>query len=203
MQTHDFLRELHRRLRPRGYFEVGVFRGHSLSMAACPAVGIDPAPQVQVDLGPNARVVQLPSDAFFALEPEALRDLVPQPLDLALIDGLHHWEQALRDVRNVWPWMSHGGLIVLDDVLPREQAEAGPKPVTAAWAGDVWKVVDILRAAHVPLTLVDTQPTGCALVATHVRAPEFAAVAPTADLPDWVLHRWGAVAPDKVLEALA
>jgi len=49
---HEFLAELHRRLQPRTYLEIGVQHGYSLALAGPDTVtiGIDPEPCVSVDL---------------------------------------------------------------------------------------------------------------------------------------------------------
>ena len=48
----ELLSELHRVLEPRSYLEVGVRHGKSLELASCPAVGVDPVPELTVELGP-------------------------------------------------------------------------------------------------------------------------------------------------------
>jgi hypothetical protein len=87
------------------------------------------------------------SDAFFAAEP-----LFP-PYDLVFIDGLHTFEQVVRDFSNVL-LRTHGrSVIILDDTVPdsvyaaipdlpaarRHAAAAGC--TSASWQGDVYKTL--------------------------------------------------------------
>ncbi len=52
------LAAIHKALKPRCYLEIGVGQGHSLALAKCPAIGVDPRPDVTVALGPQARVLR-------------------------------------------------------------------------------------------------------------------------------------------------
>jgi hypothetical protein len=62
--------------------------------------------------------------------------------------------------------MADTGVVVLDDVLPRNGLEAARDRKTEPWTGDVYKVVEILRRRRPDLVvlLVNTEPTGTAVV---------------------------------------
>jgi hypothetical protein len=63
-------------------------------------IGVDPiAPsgEVAAALGPDIRYYQTASDDFFA---EQAENLDAPGLDFAFIDGLHTYDQSLRDVEN-------------------------------------------------------------------------------------------------------
>jgi SAM-dependent methyltransferase len=158
----EVLKQLHDSLRPRKYIEIGVRFGHSLALARCPALGIDPAPEVQLELPPEARVVKATSDAFFEA-PEA--DL--GPIDLAFIDGMHLFEFVLRDFMNLERQGSPTSLIVLDDIFPNHGRQASRIRETEVWTGDVWKIVPCLRQFRPDLVLVpiNCAPAGLLLVA--------------------------------------
>jgi hypothetical protein len=186
MRRHEFLGHLHRVVAPRNYLEIGVSDGRSLTLAGVPAIGIDPAPKVKTQLGPDAKVVRATSDAFFArADPlEHLRNerrsfqdrLLGRPpvarahgsatLDLAFIDGMHLFEFALRDFMNVERHASWTSVIVFDDVLPRDVDEAARDRHTKFWAGDVFKIIDVLRRYRPELVILpaDTAPTGTLVV---------------------------------------
>jgi SAM-dependent methyltransferase len=101
------LEQLHEELVPSSYLEIGVWRGESLGLARCPAVGIDPRPELSVGLASDVRLFECTSDEFFERHAAgALRG----PIDLAFIDGLHHFENALRDFMNVERRASPSGL---------------------------------------------------------------------------------------------
>jgi SAM-dependent methyltransferase len=164
LTTLEALAKLHIRLAPRGYLEVGVRHGASLALASCPAVGIDPMPEINRPLGTNCRVVETTSDEFFENE---VTSLLPAPLDLALIDGMHRFEFALRDFMNIEQRSHAGTLVVLDDIFPNHPAQAERERRTRVWAGDVWKLWRCLSMLRPDLLLfpLDTAPTGLLLVA--------------------------------------
>lgn len=163
---HDFLRSLHELLRPATYLEIGVQTGRSLAQAlpTTYAVGVDPAPIIGVPvIGPNIIYPQT-SDAFFA-GPRAAQHA---PYDLAFIDGMHLVEYALRDFIGVEAHARPDGrtVAVFDDVLPYSADIAGRTPLPGDWAGDVWKITQILEQARPDLTLilVNVAPTGLLVV---------------------------------------
>lgn len=162
MTRHQFLAQLHKLLQPRGYLEIGVHQGDSLVLAECPALGVDPNPVLRRHLRPNERVAMGTSDHVFAnADQEALGTI-----DLAFIDGMHLFEFALRDFMGVEQWANSRTVVVFDDVLPRNQAEAAREQCPGDWTGDVWKVTNILHSYRpdLKLELVDTQPTGLLVV---------------------------------------
>jgi hypothetical protein len=161
------LRELHRLLRPRTYLEIGVDEGRAMALALPEtlAIGVDPSPCLEVELPASARVFGECSDSFFARhDVGALFDGLG--IDLAFIDGLHLFEQALRDLANVGRHLAPGGCVVLHDTLPYSLVMAQRERTTQKWTGDVWKVVECLRRERPDLSLVtlDVPPTGLTLV---------------------------------------
>lgn len=217
VSRHEFLTELHILLQPRGYLEVGVQHGLSLRLAECPSIGIDPAPQIQVPLSPQATVERCTSDEYFAAANFAvpLGARLPFPaLDLAFIDGMHLYEYALRDFIGVERLSHAGTVVVFDDVLPRNQHEAARNQCPGDWTGDVWRVEPILRAWRPDLyvMLVDTQPAGVMVVynldpASTVLADEYDEILrhwPLEDVtvPESVLIRGQAIPPEVALTQL-
>ena len=79
---------------------------------------------------------------------------------------MHLSDFALRDFINIEPYMADTGVVVLDDVLPRNGLEAARDRKTEPWTGDVYKVVEILRRRRPDLVvlLVNIAPTGTAVV---------------------------------------
>jgi hypothetical protein len=186
VQRHEFLRTLHRVTAARNYLEIGVNDGRSLALSRVPSIGIDPAFKVTVGLRGDVHLVKQTSDAFFAgRDPLGHLKSARNPLknlrkgrppfghytggtklDLAFIDGMHHFEYALRDFMNVEKHSRWGSVIVLDDMLPRDVDEAARDRHTKYWAGDVYKVIPVLRKYRPDLLVVpvDTAPTGVAVV---------------------------------------
>jgi predicted O-methyltransferase YrrM len=160
---HEFLSELHQRIQPRRYLEIGVQFGSSLRLAlpTTQAIGIDPAPLCAP--APNTRIFPVTSDEFFAqVTPETLA----HPLDFSFIDGMHLIEYALRDFINCEERSAPTGIIALDDVLPYSPDIAGREPLPGDWAGDVWKLWPILTKwrPELKITMVDVEPTGLMVV---------------------------------------
>ena len=169
MRRHELLRGLHEVLEPTTYFEIGVREGMSLALSRARSVGVDPFFRVTREVRCDVHLVSTTSDEFFAREhPFAHFD---EPVvDLAFIDGMHLSEFVLRDFINTEKFCSPGSVVVFDDVLPRSVEEAGRgregKARHGAWAGDVFKALQTMRALRPDLVIleVDTFPTGTAVV---------------------------------------
>jgi len=234
VKRHEFLGHLHRIVEPRNYLEIGVSDGRSLTLAQVPSIGIDPAPKVKQPLHADVRIVKATSDAFFARS-DPLRHLRgrrrspwdrllrrdPSPggkgadtLDLAFIDGMHLFEFALRDFMNVERHATWTSVIVLDDMLPRDVDEAARDRHTKFWAGDVFKLIDVLRQYRPELVVlpVDTEPTGMLVVIGADPANEVLRTAydeivrevvgpDPQSLPPAVEARLDAVAPERIVDS--
>jgi hypothetical protein len=134
--------------------------------------------------------------------------------DLAFIDGMHLYEYALRDFMNIEKVSKLDGstVVVFDDVLPRNNAEAARVQCPGDWTGDVWRVHRILRTLRpdLGLALVNTTPTGTLLVrgldprndVLQTMWHTIEALYPLDDeeVPEEVLNRTHALDPRWVLE---
>jgi glycosyltransferase involved in cell wall biosynthesis len=157
----DILGRLHRELRPAHYLEIGIRHGRSLALALGDATGVDPEPAIQCELPATTTIVALTSDDFFAQTPGG-----PAP-DFCFIDGLHHFEYALRDFMNIEQRAAPGAVVVIDDVFPSHPAQAERDRRTRVWTGDIWRLVEILREYRPDLFLLplDAAPAGLLLIA--------------------------------------
>jgi len=207
---HEFLAELHRIIKPMTYLEIGVQHGYSLALAnECRfSYGVDPDPQLRVPI--TGTVFQSTSDDFFVSKDAKTIGTI----DLAFIDGMHLVEFALRDFMNLETRMDPWGVIIFDDVLPRNHGEANRTQCPGDWTGDVWKIHEIFYhyRPDLSLRLVDVQPTGLLVVGAansrnftlHWNYQEIIEVF-TQDNPlpsgkfDDVLSRKYALAPDAAL----
>jgi Methyltransferase domain len=146
-------RALARYDRPTRYVEIGVREGESFRFVRADSkIGIDPdrTPSMTVLL-PGEQFFELTSDEFF--ERQAPVILEPGSVDVALVDGLHEFRQALRDVLHLERYMRPDGVIVLDDCNPPTAERGSEVPIGGAWNGDVWKVVACLLAERPELTV--------------------------------------------------
>lgn len=232
---HEFLAALHGLLKPKVYVEIGVQWGTSLDLAdrtITQAYGVDPDPLVE-----RPGLFRLTSDEFFDSLGDDGEELLGGRVDLGFIDGMHLVEYALRDFiglerlarpatyRAAVDPAADGAtmmvqvaaspsMIVFDDVLPRNQAEAARTQCPGDWTGDVWRIQQILGRLRLDLDilLVDTAPTGL-LVVTNLNPSstrlteyddEITQRWPAEDtvVPDDILTRAHAWAPDAALDAI-
>ena len=165
MSRHELLQGLHEKTRPRTYLEIGIRTGSSMALSRARSIGVDPFFKIDKPIHCDVQLIRATSDDFFAGD-DPLAHFDGVPVDLAFIDGMHLSEFALRDFINIEPFMADTGVVVLDDVLPRNGLEAARDRKTEPWTGDVYKVVEILRRRRPDLVvlLVNTAPTGTAVV---------------------------------------
>jgi SAM-dependent methyltransferase len=164
LATLGFLDRLHETLRPSLYVEIGVRRGDSLVLSRGRAVAIDPRPDPELSLPPEATLYTMSSDTYF--ESPAAAEL-GRAVDFAFIDGMHLAEFALRDFIHLEKHAAPWSVVAIDDVLPNHPAQASRQRRTRVWTGDVWRMVELLerRRPDLLILLVSTAPTGLALVA--------------------------------------
>jgi Methyltransferase domain len=163
-------RALERRTKPI-YLEIGVSRGSAFRrISADQKIAVDPAIRLSersrklADAGARAtHYFEMTSDAFFENETTFLEQ---HPIDVALIDGLHTYEQVVRDVENTVRYLRDDGVIFLHDcnpalaVIGRPAAsyadflaqQKGPL-VMGVWSGDVWKAIVHLRSTRPDLRI--------------------------------------------------
>jgi Methyltransferase domain len=165
MTRQDFLSEVHRAYQPTSYFEIGIGTGRSLGLSRTRTIAVDPAFKIKSEIRCDVQLVKARSDDFFARD-EPLTHFREGRIDFAFVDGLHLFEFALRDFMNVERHAAWTSVIVIDDVLPRSVAEASRERSTTAWAGDVFKLPDVLGVYRPDLCVLslDTDPTGLLLV---------------------------------------
>ena len=152
---------------PRTYVEVGVSTGRSITLAlpGTITIGIDPSPELQFPLRRRTRIFRQTSDEFFA-QHDLTRLFGGMPLDLAFIDGMHHFEYALRDFMNLERFSNPASTILIHDCLPIDETTADRERSTTIWSGDIWRLILLLRERRPDLevSVVDSGPTGLGLV---------------------------------------
>ena len=161
----EVLQGIHEALKPRFYLEVGVRNGDSLSLATCPAIGVDPDPGKGALAIEGVQVYRETSDFFFEFSCESA--IAGQPIDLAFVDGMHLFEFALRDFMNIESLAHSSSVLVIDDVFPNHHLQASRSRRSQVWTGDVWKLYHSLREHRPDLELIplDASPTGVLIVA--------------------------------------
>lgn len=149
----------HARREPRTYVEIGVGGGESLGLAqhSQRVVGVDPKPLCTLrSNNPGHQIHNLTSDEFFA------RELCPVPVDMAFVDGLHHWDQTQLDFLNLEKRMAPGGVIYVHDVLAIYPEVATREQHTVVWTGDVWRFLLWIteQRKDLRMTLYRSPPSG-------------------------------------------
>lgn len=161
------LRRIHQHLRPRTYIEIGVETGASLRfvLPGTRALGVDPAPKITFELPANVRIFAQTSDDFFA-RPGLAAELDGLPVDLALIDGMHHFEFALRDFMNLERLCAPDSTILIHDCFPHDRTTARRERVMHFWSGDIWRLVVLLKKYRPDLSIhtIAAPPTGLTMV---------------------------------------
>ena len=61
--------------------------------------------------------------------------------DLIFIDGLHVYEQVLKDIENSIEILNHNGVILIHDCLPAKIWHQTIPQTHSSWNGDVWKSI--------------------------------------------------------------
>lgn len=218
MLRHELLKNLHELLKPRTYFEIGVNIGSSLTLSRTRTVAVDPFYNLTREVRCNLHLVRASSDEFFARK-NPLAHFDEPLIDLAFIDGMHLSEYAFRDFINTERFSHAGTVIVIDDMLPRNDNEAARDRERAGlagrdWTGDVYKITSTLRELRPDLICleVDTKPTGTVVImlpdatndVLHTAYDDIVEEYVSPDpqkVPEEVLQRSKAVQPEALLGA--
>lgn len=172
MEHYHLLHQAHRTLRPRRYLEIGVSNGKSLALSGSgtDAIGIDPMTAVPEQLffhSPQTvpHLYKMTSNDFFQ-QGSSKRLWGENRFDMAFIDGLHIFEQALMDFINLEHRSSPSSIIFIHDCFPINAAVATRERNTMVWTGDVWKMIPCLKAVRPDLEIVTfpLRPSGIAMV---------------------------------------
>jgi Methyltransferase domain len=176
LHYQEFLRQLHQRLGPVRYLEIGTQVGESLRHAHGRAVAIDPGFRLDVAQWRTRAGVSLhetTSDAYFAGHDP--REYLKGPIDVAFIDGMHLSDYVLRDFIAVERFCSRHSIVILHDALPlnhemterdRQPSKRRDRELAASWTGDVWRVLPELTRLRPDLRIevLDCPPTGLVVV---------------------------------------
>ncbi|MCB8878376.1 class I SAM-dependent methyltransferase [Acidisoma silvae] len=149
----DVLNGILRLFRQAHYLEVGVNRGETfLQINAERKVAVDPKFLFSLEDAHKQHTKstfhEVTSDLYFS---ERIKP--GEKFQLIYLDGLHTFEQTLRDFVNATHCLSEDGVIVIDDVIPSSYQAAMPDQHDAfrvkaftgdpdnSWMGDTYKLV--------------------------------------------------------------
>lgn len=134
--------------------EIGVREGHVFFLIKCKnKIAIDPNFAFQwkqyikkfISLLTGSQFYAMTSDDFFAKHADKI--MPTRKLNLALIDGMHEMDFALRDILNSLKYLSDDGFIIVHDCNPTSADRAcsfeewRSRRYEGVWNGDVWKAI--------------------------------------------------------------
>ena len=107
------------------YLEIGCDKDDNFSkIQAKIKVGVDPQ---------RGGTIRMTSDEFFKKNNEIF--------DIIFLDGLHTYEQTIKDIQNSLNVISDKGIILIHDCLPKKIWNQIVPRVYGHWNGDVWKAI--------------------------------------------------------------
>ncbi len=162
------IQEIINKKRAKVYLEIGVHTGECfLRVRARKKMAVDPQMLISLKRKQKyyirnpynffSQYYHMTSDDFFRKHDAFLNRL---GLDVVFIDGLHTYEQSLRDVQNSFKYLKGGGVVVMHDCNPLSEEAATPAPSLEdaerlniprhlpEWNGDVWKTIVNLRSCR-------------------------------------------------------
>jgi len=167
------IQEIINRKRAKRYLEIGVREGECFlkikapkKIAVDPHIAITPQKKRKYCLKNLSNLfnkyVEMTSDDYFKGNHELLTG---RSFDVVFIDGLHTYEQSLKDVHNSLRYLNEEGVIIMHDCNPQSEAAAYPAHsyqhaeslnipgFTGEWNGDVWKTIVYLRSSRKDLNV--------------------------------------------------
>ena len=87
-------------------------------------IGVDPS---------RGGTLRMTSDDFFKQNNENF--------DLIFLDGLHTYEQTIKDIDNSLNCLKNNGVVIIHDCLPKKIWNQIVPRIYGHWNGDVWKAI--------------------------------------------------------------
>jgi hypothetical protein len=168
MNRTEILQQIINAIKAKYYLEIGVSRGDVFfPIRAKRKFAVDPAfrfykrdklqSMIKNPCNVQNRYFEMTSDEFFQTKAS---QVFGKGLDIAFVDGLHTYQQCLRDVDSCLKWLNKNGIIIIHDCNPQSAATAypavnieharslHPPGWTGEWCGDVWKAIVQLRSCY-------------------------------------------------------
>ena len=109
----------------KNYLEVGCDKDENFSKINVEKkIGVDPL---------KGGTLRMTSDDFFKKNNEKF--------DLIFLDGLHTYEQTIKDIDNSLKFLNNHGVVIIHDCLPKKIWNQIVPRVYGHWNGDVWKAI--------------------------------------------------------------
>jgi hypothetical protein len=125
----DLIQHIINKYNYTSYLEIGCDKDQSFSRIKInKKIGVDPI---------SGGTIRDTSDNFFINNKDKF--------DIIFIDGLHHYEQVIKDIYSSLDILNDNGHILIHDCLPRTIAHQAIPRYRGSWNGDVWKSIVELR----------------------------------------------------------
>jgi hypothetical protein len=109
----------------KSYLEIGCDNNENFSQIHIDnKVGVDPL---------KGGTLRMTSDKFFENNKKTF--------DIIFLDGLHTYEQTIKDIDNSLKFINNKGVIIIHDCLPKKIWNQITPRVYGHWNGDVWKAI--------------------------------------------------------------
>jgi hypothetical protein len=144
----EIIQEIINQKKFQNYLEIGCDQDENFSQITIKKkIGVDPK------CGGTHRMT---SDKFFENNEEKF--------DIIFLDGLHTYEQTIKDINNSIKSVTNDGLIMIHDCLPKKIWNQVVPRLYGHWNGDVWKaIVEARTFSHVD-TLTCTADHGLGII---------------------------------------
>lgn len=175
MYRLDVINKIIQKHNAKTYLEIGVQTGAVISKVNCNRkIGVDPEFLFRISMKAKRllgiykfETYEMPSDQFFETKAQ---NVLKHGVDVVLVDGLHTYQQAKKDVENSLDYLNEGGVIIMHDCNPLNAAagyairehfsEVTDKVKNwdlpgwqGQWNGDVWKTVADLTVTRPDLNV--------------------------------------------------
>ena len=144
----EIIQEIIDKEKYKNYLEIGCDNDENFSQVVVEnKIGVDPL---------KGGTLRMTSDKFF-------RDN-KKKFDIIFLDGLHTYEQTIKDINNSIKSVTNDGLIMIHDCLPKKIWNQVVPRLYGHWNGDVWKaIVEVRTYSHVD-TLTCTADHGLGII---------------------------------------
>lgn len=174
MNKLEVIQRIINHINAKKYLEIGVHTGMTISKIKIESkIGVDPNFRLtrQIRLKKFFGLTKFDSfeetsDDFFN---NHAKDILTNGIDIAFIDGLHTYEQGLKDIENCLEYLNDNGFIICHDCNPinfvqgypvknsiqevLDLAKKGLLGWTEDWVGDIWKAIVHIRLTHPDLNV--------------------------------------------------
>ncbi|MDB5231171.1 MAG: hypothetical protein JWN76_1976 [Chitinophagaceae bacterium] len=166
-ERRQLVQQLLKKIGFNNYLEIGIFFGRVFfHVNARNKIAVDPhfkfsrarlfKRRLKSLSNMRAKLFEETSDVFFE---KHAASVLKKPLHVCLVDGMHEFEFALRDVLNCLEYLDKDGVIIMHDCNPpTAEHEISFKEWEAdrfknEWNGDVWKTIVYLRSVRRDLNI--------------------------------------------------